>query len=230
MATITYHNALGDLGELGSIIDGSTPTTTTTTHLVLTDANGNKVTMIGTGLTYAGDAVTGGTITEIDTFNAKGKDLIDITGLSTSAATLYTVFHFGGVAAAVLSVVGGDDLVIGSAKADLLVGGGGADTIKGGLGGDYISGGTGKDVETGAGGADHFVFAAGDGADKITDFTHTGDIASDDLIAVTQAMHDAMTMVQKTGGVLLNFGHHDTLMLVGWHVADINDGDFLLTS
>ena len=62
---------------------------------------------------------------------------------------------------------------------DSVIGGTGDDTISGGSGDDTISGGTGDDVLTGGLGNDDFVYAAGDGADTITDFGDQTGTAND---------------------------------------------------
>lgn len=82
----------------------------------------------------------------------------------------------------------GNDLLDGGVGSDFLLGGQGADSLIGGFGDDQLSGNEGKDildggngwdvlvggkgddVMTGGFGADTFVFARGDGADRITDF------------------------------------------------------------
>jgi Ca2+-binding RTX toxin-like protein len=66
------------------------------------------------------------------------------------------------------TLIGGNatDLLLGNAGDDLLSGGNGADTLRGGLGNDTLTGGSGGDV---------FVFASGDGTDRITDFNLSND-------------------------------------------------------
>lgn len=68
-------------------------------------------------------------------------------------------------------IVGDDDIMIGTAKADKLLGGKGTDAINGAAGADYIWGGAGIDVLTGGAGRDRFAYhAASEGGDTITDF------------------------------------------------------------
>jgi Ca2+-binding RTX toxin-like protein len=68
----------------------------------------------------------------------------------------------------------GDDKVFGDAGADVLSGGDGNDSLAGGASSDRIEGGAGNDTLTGSlvGGVDTdtFVFNAGFGADRVTDF------------------------------------------------------------
>jgi len=60
---------------------------------------------------------------------------------------------------------------------DILDGRGGSDHIYGGAGDDRLTGGKGNDVLSGGGGKDLFLFAAGDGQDRITDLA-LGDVVS----------------------------------------------------
>lgn len=108
------------------------------------------------------DRITGGTLADVLRGDAGNDDLIGGTGRD----TLY-----GGT---------GNDLLYGGDQNDRLAGGAGNDTLSGGaardrmLGGggdDRITGGTGHDFITGGSGADAFVFAAGDGRDRVTDLT-----------------------------------------------------------
>ncbi|MEM9795012.1 MAG: hypothetical protein AAF919_00885 [Pseudomonadota bacterium] len=65
----------------------------------------------------------------------------------------------------------GDDVLRGRAGADDLIGGDGNDVLRGGAGRDRLEGGGGRDRLIGGDGADVFVFAPGDGRDRIVDFT-----------------------------------------------------------
>lgn len=89
----------------------------------------------------------------------------------------------GGAGDDVIAGAGGNDRLAGGADDDalrgrrgddLLSGGLGEDMLNGGAGRDRIAGGAGADILRGGRGADTFVFAAGDGADRITDFRLTG--------------------------------------------------------
>jgi Ca2+-binding RTX toxin-like protein len=70
----------------------------------------------------------------------------------------------------------GDDALEGGSGVDSLSGAAGADTLAGASGDDTIAGGADGDKLTGGSGADRFVFAAGGGADTITDYNVNGDI------------------------------------------------------
>jgi len=69
-----------------------------------------------------------------------------------------------------------DDMMFGGSGNDEIYGNQGVDRIFGGTGNDTIHGGLGDDVMTGGPGDDVFVFNAGNGDDRITDFTSGEDI------------------------------------------------------
>lgn len=64
----------------------------------------------------------------------------------------------------------GNDVLTGGDGADLLKGQSGNDRLNGGTSTDILNGGVGNDVLSGGTGADVFVFAAGAGSDRITDW------------------------------------------------------------
>ena len=64
----------------------------------------------------------------------------------------------------------GNDRIYGQDDANTLQGGTGDDTLDGGIDDDVLDGGAGADVLTGGQGDDTFIYAAGEGADTITDF------------------------------------------------------------
>ncbi|MFT3974167.1 MAG: hypothetical protein QM699_12175 [Amaricoccus sp.] len=79
--------------------------------------------------------------------------------------------HLAGKGGAdVLNGNGGSDVLLGGTGKDQLFGGSGTDALYGDGGADRLSGGLGADKLSGGLGADTFVFAAGDGADRILDF------------------------------------------------------------
>jgi Subtilase family/RTX calcium-binding nonapeptide repeat (4 copies) len=82
---------------------------------------------------------------------------------------------FGGMGDDNLNVTGGSGTLRGEAGNDTLIGGTGADRLDGGTDNDRLTGGGGNDVLTGGGGADAFIFAAGFGHDRITDFVYNVD-------------------------------------------------------
>ncbi len=82
---------------------------------------------------------------------------------------------YGGAGNDRLLGAGGNDSLYGDAGNDFLQGGIGNDVLSGGSGDDVLNGGAGVDLLTGGSGADSFVFAAGMGADRITDFANDVD-------------------------------------------------------
>ena len=84
----------------------------------------------------------------------------------------------------------GNDKLYGDAGNDKLLGGDGADTLFGGAGADTLTGGDGKDV---------FVYANGDGADVITDFTASQDSIKLTSGTVASASLTGSDMVLKIG-------------------------------
>ena len=124
---------------------------------------------------------------------------------------------------------GGRDLIQGEKGSDTLKGGGGLDwlygdsgkdTLSGDGAADRLSGGAGNDSLIGGDGADGFVFEAGQGNDRISDFDlDQGDmlLLSTDLWSGTLtdnqiiARHASVT----SSGVLLDFGSEGSLLLEG---------------
>ncbi|WP_068303766.1 calcium-binding protein [Kordiimonas lacus] len=114
----------------------------------------------------------------------------------------------------------GDDVVAGDAGSDTLYGGGGNDTLTGGAGDDTLRPGDGLDM---------LVFAAGDGADQVDGFTMGDDTL--DLSATTTDFTDLASVqaaaTDTEGGVLIDLGGGDSLLLTGLTVADLADTDFI---
>jgi Ca2+-binding RTX toxin-like protein len=105
----------------------------------------------------------------------------------------------------------GKDSFVSFKKADTLHGEGGADKLDGAKGNDTIYGDEGNDRLTGGKGADTFVFEAGDGKDRITDFGDGADVIDfsgqlADFDAVLAAATDGskgVTISYEGGSVLL---------------------------
>ena len=112
----------------------------------------------------------------------------------------------------------GNDRLFGDADIDRLFGGAGVDRLNGGVGndfvygganGDQITGGTGNDTLDGGSGADRFIFANGDGRDKILGF----DLAADTLDV---ARPGSVTFTASGANTLVHYGPGaDTILLVG---------------
>ncbi|MDQ1081950.1 proprotein convertase P-domain-containing protein [Pseudoroseomonas cervicalis] len=100
-----------------------------------------------------------------------------------------------------------DNRLWGMGGDDVLIGGGGQDQLRGGEGDDRLEGGAGDDELGGGAGADLFVFAAGDGQDRILDFR----AAEGDRLLLqgwsAEAWEAAMAAAQtEAGGLLVTLG------------------------
>jgi Ca2+-binding RTX toxin-like protein len=109
--------------------------------------------------------------------------------------------------------------------ARLLEGTTGANTLTGGAGDDIIRGGRGNDVLAGGAGEDTFIFAAGDGADRITDFSPGPDRLLFQGIAADQLKAAAAT-VGGVAGLSISYGTGDSVFLAG--VTALAAGDLVL--
>jgi Ca2+-binding RTX toxin-like protein len=136
---------------------------------------------------------------------------------------------------------GGNDLMRGDSGNDTLHGDGGADTLTGDKGNDrlfgnagrdLLDGGKGKDFLVGGGGSDVFVFATGDGKDRIKDFVAKGkykDVLDlSDLNSLTNwADLRDNHLTQKNGNVVIDGLGGDKITLLGVKIGDLDAGDFL---
>ncbi|MEM6438741.1 MAG: fasciclin domain-containing protein [Pseudomonadota bacterium] len=153
---------------------------------------------------------------------------------------------FGGDGADGVSGDGGSDLMIGGRGGDEMSGGRGADKMHGstgdddlsgdrgrdlllgGRGEDRLDGGAGRDVMRGGLGDDLFVYAEGNGFDRIGDF----EIGEDRLdvtdfgLAGFQAF--AALGTQRGRTAQFDFGDGDMLMLVGVDLDDLSASDILI--
>lgn len=133
----------------------------------------------------------------------------------------------GGMGGDLLDGGRGADLVYGGQGADRLWGRQGNDQLFGGQGDDRLIGGLGADRLTGGAGADVFVFAPGDGRDRITDFAvgedHL-DLSAYDFASLTEARaHFA-----DQGSDLLFALGTDQILLRGLSLAALQEGDLLI--
>jgi len=105
--------------------------------------------------------------------------------------------------------------------------------ITGGTGNDTIEGLGGNDKIDGGAGADTFLYESGSGRDTITNFSS----AEGDKINVATVVNgitystgaDVLARVTDAAdGALINLGGGNTIKLVGVHLADLHDTDFLV--
>ena len=117
---------------------------------------------------------------------------------------------------------GGADVLAGGGGADLLRGQAGADVLRGQGGADVLHGGAGRDVLAGGGGADRFVFARGDGVDRITDFRRLDTLAIDGDLVGRDVPGTVLRLAGERGDdVVLRFGDGDVLVIEDASIADL---------
>ncbi|MBB5751157.1 beta strand repeat-containing protein [Prosthecomicrobium pneumaticum] len=166
------------------------------------------------------DAVTGGT--GDDTVDGgSGDDVVD-GGAGTDTVR-------GGSGGDTARGGAGDDAIDGGSGDDLLFGDAGRDTIAGGSGDDTIEGGADDDVLSGGSGHDVFVFAAGFGHDRVTDFSLSGSSAdviafADDLFADFAAVLGAADQVGRD--VVITIDDATSLTLANVKLAALAADDF----
>ena len=128
----------------------------------------------------------------------------------------------------------GDDVLVGDGMSMIANGVGGADTLTGGLGNDVLYGDAvnmaagargGADKLTGGGGSDRFVFAAGSGADEITDFTRGGAEADRIDLSAFDIAYEALRFTTSSAGVTIQLGGTDTIFVRG--VTALDQTDFI---
>lgn len=127
----------------------------------------------------------------------------------------------GNTAANTLTGNAANNKLTGNSGVDILVGNGGDDILNGGIGKDVITGGKGVDRLTGGTAADTFIFANGDGNDRITDFS----MSAGDKLRLDDALWEGVSMkttgivtnfaTKVASGVVLNFGGGDVITLTG---------------
>ena len=119
----------------------------------------------------------------------------------------------------------------GNSLANGIAGNAGANTLNGGAGNDKLAGGKGTDVLTGGLGVDRFIFLAGDGVDRITDFVATGSAADEiDFRGHSQIVSfadlTANHMTASGANVVIRSGT-DVITLVNVRLADLDASDFI---
>ena len=134
-------------------------------------------------------------------------------------------------------IAGGDgnDQLSGWTGNDTLAGDGGDDRLFGGLGNDSLDGGAGNDRLFGGAEADVFIFADGHGQDTIGDFNALSALEKIDLSGITAlgvyADYDALNasgaVTTSGGGVLINTGDGNSILLAGVSLTDLDNTDFI---
>lgn len=122
----------------------------------------------------------------------------------------------------------GDDIVRGDTGNDTVNGNAGDDRVRGGDGQDIITGGTGNDDLWGNSDPDIFVFATGDGADKIHDF-ETG---LDQIDLSAHGIANFATLIASASDVgldtVIDLGGGDSILIEDTSASDLSASDFVL--
>lgn len=118
--------------------------------------------------------------------------------------------------------LGGIDVILASDGPDNVDGGDDADSAAGQGGSDTLNGGGGEDLLDGGTGADDFVFAIGDGVDRILDFELGVD--SIDLTRTALAFGD-LTISDGAGFALVDYGA-DLIRVDGVTAAQMTEAQF----
>jgi serralysin len=151
---------------------------------------------------------------------APGRELDRLIVATTQSVTLPP-----GVEMLWLGDAGGNAL--GNEGHNLLVGGATADRLDGRGGNDVIVGRGGADTLLGGAGVDSFVLRRGDGWDRIEDFAPGQDrlLLAGFGLAVSEVL---ARLAAATGGVSLDLGGGDGLLLAGLAPGQLSAGDFVL--
>ncbi len=131
-------------------------------------------------------------------------------------------------------ITGTADRLKGGKGDHTLSGLGASDTIKGGKGNDILIGGKGDDRLTGGGGIDTFVFADGDGADRVLDYKAGEDIFDFTGVAGVHAFGDLVLQQIGSKTVLIDFdgvpgGDSLTVQTTTIALLTANQDDFLFS-
>jgi Ca2+-binding RTX toxin-like protein len=116
----------------------------------------------------------------------------------------------------------GNDTLNGNEDNDALYGEDGTDTLNGNNGADILTGGIGNDTYNGGAGDDTYVFAAGDGADTISDSANEGF----DTVALS-GINSANVRLWSTGGgsstasLSIIYSGSDTVKITGTNSGEI---------
>jgi serralysin len=118
----------------------------------------------------------------------------------------------------------GNDLLSGLAGADRLEGGAGVDRLAGGDGDDVLQGGTGADIISLGTGADTILFARGDGADSVFEFS----LGTGDRIHVSG--YTSYTLQAAGADTRIVFSSTDSILLKSVAPAQVNGSAIVFTS
>jgi Ca2+-binding RTX toxin-like protein len=152
-----------------------------------------------------------------------GFDTLDLSGLTSAFTVNLAKGSASGSQLGPVSLIG----------IESIIGGSGSDTIVGSNGNDRIEGNAGNDTLTGGKGNDTFVFHAGFGKDKITDF-QIGSSSSHDTLDLRglgfKSAADVLSHTDHSANAVIHIGTSDTITLQGVSFAQLqaHTFDFLL--
>jgi Ca2+-binding RTX toxin-like protein len=181
--------------------------------------------------------MTGGAGT--DTLKVNGKK-VALAGFDAAAASIEALQGIGASMVgdagnnvfdfSALSSIAGLVAVDGGKGNDALTGSQFADNLRGGDGNDTLNGGFGNDILAGGKGIDTFVFGAGFGHDRVTDFATTG--AMQDIIQFDSALFADFSAVlahaaQVGKAVVITLDAGNSLTLDKAKLATLTADDFV---
>ncbi len=163
---------------------------------------GTNVEFLGTGFTYSGGALVGGTINSVTTHNA-GSFGFQIAGMSMTAAIFNGYMDAGNAQGFLSKAFSGNDTISGSDFVDVLYGYAGSDHMEGNGGNDVLDGGAGSDTLVGGLGNDlYYIDSTGDVV--VETGKNTGDTVSATIaIDLTKAAYDGIEHVILNGSANL---------------------------
>jgi Ca2+-binding RTX toxin-like protein len=228
MAKFRYTTYLGKYGELSSDYDEQTLKLGkghTSKEATYTDSHGGAhIVLEGSGFTYAGSRITGGTIDTITFEDKQGHAMVTMTDGHFNARQFAKMLTgTNGVEIFVDQIKSGKDTFVGSNLSDYLTGGMDNDKIDGGTGNDVLYGGRGNDVLHGGAGSDTFLFSPD--KDVVNDFDANGGGTRQDYINAD--FHD-VTITTSGHNVVLENTNGYILTLLGVDRGDISAADFHL--
>lgn len=147
-----------------------------------------------------------------------GNDRINAAALTVGAVINLNAGVAGSIAGQDFTIAAGTVIedAFGGDGDDTLTGNNADNSLSGARGDDVLSGGAGDDTLTGGAGADRFIFVAGDGNDRLTDFDALSDVLVLDGIAGIGDLDDLLAAGRVTDtGFDVSFGDSGAIFFDG---------------
>jgi hypothetical protein len=221
-----YTDDLTDHENLGSY-DTATFTLASASKkgMVFIDDSGAGMILHGEHITMKKGAITGGTITSAEFYNASDEKIYTFKDVDASALGIYKAYSVEHNPARVMhGLMGGNDTVTGSKMDDSLWGFYGDDVLNGKLGDDMLFGHQGNDTLTGGRGADSFALTYGSDHDTVTDFDVKG--KDHDFVYMDYYLYDGMTITRDGKDLVLTLETGDQMVLENVKKADLTIDHF----